>query len=176
MTVKTHGSSWCKCRRLNHRMFLLDSEDTLNRVARSQSRNLPKTSAAVFTFARGKGSLGEVVVLFLLQGLQWSSTRLLMTFSQSLMDPLVSNFAHRAHGIMLDQLSLWFVSMCSAYKAIPLYLCVVRQWIPGSSLKLQVIQKNNGFHIVTLLLTQFLRQCAAPDGNCWKNWNCGEAR
>lgn len=42
-----------------------------------------------------------------------------MTFSQFLMDPLVSNFAHHAHGIKLDQLSLWFASMRSAYKAIP---------------------------------------------------------
>lgn len=42
------------------------------------------------------------------------------------MDSVVSNFAHHARGIVLDQFSLWFLSMCSAHKAIPLYLCVVR--------------------------------------------------
>lgn len=43
-----------------------------------------------------------------MQGLQLGSTGLLITFSQCLMDPIVSNFAHRAYGIMLHQLSLWF--------------------------------------------------------------------
>lgn len=53
-----------------------------------------------------RGLLGESFVAFLLQGLQWASTLLLMTFSQFLMDSLVSNFAHHAHGIRLDQLSV----------------------------------------------------------------------
>lgn len=53
-----------------------------------------------------RGLLGESFVAFLLQGLQWASMLLLMTFSQFLMDSLVSNFAHHAHGIRLDQLSV----------------------------------------------------------------------
>ena len=51
---------------------------------------------------------------------------LLMPFSQFLMDSLVSNFAHCAHGIVLDQLSLWSLSVRLAFEDIPLYLCVVR--------------------------------------------------
>lgn len=43
------------------------------------------------------------------------------------MDLLVSNCAHCAHGIMSDQLSLSFVLMRSAQKAmLLLYICVVK--------------------------------------------------
>lgn len=38
------------------------------------------------------------------------------------MDLLVSHFAHRAHGIMSDQLSLCFASMCPAYRATRLHV------------------------------------------------------
>lgn len=71
----------------------------------------------------GGGSLGPGELLFVLwrEGLQrWGSIGPLMTFSQFLMDSVVSNFAQHAHGIMLDELSLWFASMRSpAYEASP---------------------------------------------------------
>lgn len=110
------------------------------------------------------GSLWEVLVGFLLQGLQWFSTGLLMTFRRFLMDSLVSNFAHRAHGITSDQLSLWFVSMCSAHKAIPLCLCVVRFAHSWKLLKLLVTQRNEVFQILKFMSTNVEM--------VWSRWGC----
>lgn len=62
--------------------------------------------------------------MLLLQGLQLGSTGLLMTFSQCLMDPTVSNFAHCAYGIMLDQLSVVCIDvLClQGHSVIPLHV------------------------------------------------------
>lgn len=93
----------------------------------SQNSNCRTPRQWFFFLGHGKGLMGEVLVLFLLQTLQRGSTDLSMTFSQLLIGSRVSHFAHRAHGIMLDQLSVWFVSMYFASKAILIYLCMVRQ-------------------------------------------------
>lgn len=85
-------------------MFFLDLEDSPTRYALKSEQKLLKTAAVVELL----GSLGEILGLFLMQGPQLGSTGLLITFSQCLMDPIVSNFAHCAYGIMLDQLSVWF--------------------------------------------------------------------